>query len=96
MLHTYVTVHSPQILAQAIQGGLEYIQTVMGIPLNDADEQILAILAQGRATPKYLTEQTDLSRPYISDRLTRLREHGLIVRVSTGLYELSDQGEKRL
>lgn len=96
MLQTCVTIHSPQILAQSIQGGLEYIRSVMGIPLNEADEQILAILSEGRATPKYLTEQTEWSRPYISDRLTRLREHGLIVRVSTGLYELSDRGEERL
>lgn len=96
MLHIGVTVHSPQTLAEAIQGGVEYVRSVMGIPLNEADEQILAILAEGRATPKYLAEQTDLSRPYVSDRLTRLREHGLITRVSTGLYELSDVDEDRL
>lgn len=92
----YVTVNSPQTLAEAIQGGVEYIRVVMGIPLNEADEEILQLLAEARQTPKSLAEQTELSRPYISDRLTRLREHGLITRVSTGLYELADLGEDRL
>jgi predicted transcriptional regulator len=68
----------------------------MGIPLNDADEQILALLDEARQTPTSLAEQTEWSRPYISDRLTRLREHGLIARVSTGLYELSDDGREAL
>jgi len=91
-----VTDHSLQTTAQAIQGGLEYVQTVMGIPLNDADEQILTLLSEARQTPKSLAEQTEWSRPYISDRLTRLREHNLITRVSTGLYELSDDGAEAL
>lgn len=96
MLYPDVTDKNPQTLAQTIQGGLEYVRSVMDIPLNDADEQILALLREDRQTPKSLAEQTEWSRPYISDRLTRLREHGLITRVSTGLYELSDVGDDQL
>lgn len=61
---------------------------MVDIRLNSADEEIIKELRNGRATPQYLSEQTELSREYISQRLTRLLEHGVVERLAPGLYEL--------
>lgn len=63
-----------------------------GPPLNDVDEQILEELREGRVTPRLLQEsdEIDSKRSYISQRLTRLHEHGVADRLVTGLYELKN------
>ena len=58
--------------------------------LNSADEQILDVLQKGRATPAYVSEQADLGRSYVSQRLIRLEEHGHVDELARGLYELVD------
>jgi hypothetical protein len=64
--------------------------------LNDADELILNVLADGRATPtlvqRYLAaEGTEFSRQYVNQRMKRLAEHGHIENLfDTGVYELAD------
>lgn len=58
--------------------------------LNDTDGRILDVMLDGRATPQYVADQLDLSRPYASDRLKRLVEHGHVERLAAGLYELVD------
>lgn len=58
--------------------------------LNDADVEILDELHNDRVTPKYLAVQLDTDRSYISQRLTRLLEHGHISKPAPGLYELQD------
>lgn len=57
--------------------------------LNEADQAILSELESGRATAAYLETQIDWSRQYITQRLRRLEEHGIIRNMNgTGLYEL--------
>lgn len=58
--------------------------------LNDADEQILDQLSEGRATPALISEQTDLGRSYVSRRLIRLAEHDCATELVRGLYELQN------
>ena len=58
--------------------------------LNETDEGILRLLADGRCSPRYLAEELDRQQPYISQRLKRLVEHGHVRRVDRGLYELTD------
>jgi len=64
--------------------------------LNDADVEILDVLANGRATPQLIREELDaggrdVTRQYVSQRLKRLREHNHVVnRQSVGVYELVD------
>ncbi len=65
--------------------------------LNDLDEAILDLLAEGRATPTLLREELaereirEVSRQYISSRLSRLQEHGHVRNLrETGVYELVD------
>ncbi len=70
--------------------------TIQPEDLNDADTEILGVLAEGRATPQLIREELadrgrDVTRQYISQRLKRLREHGHVVnRQTTGVYELVD------
>jgi len=56
--------------------------------LNDADEQILDELREGRVTPALVSQRRDLGRSYVSQRLIRLAEHGYIRELVRGLYEL--------
>lgn len=58
--------------------------------LNDSDRRIIDELDAGRVTPTYLAETLDISRPYASERLKRLAEHGHVERLAPGLYELVD------
>ena len=65
--------------------------------LNDADHDILDVLASGRATPalvRTLLEEEygrELSRQYVSQRIIRLAEHGHVKNVyESGVYELVD------
>ena len=63
--------------------------------LNDADHDILDVLASGRATPalvRTLLEEEfgrELSRQYVSQRIIRLAEHEHLENVhGSGVYEL--------
>ena len=64
--------------------------------LNDADRVILDILQEGRATPtlvrRILEDRgNDYSRQYISQRITRLTEHGHLENLhDTGVYSIVD------
>lgn len=63
---------------------------MVDIRLNDADEAILEELRDGRATAAYLEEKIDWNRSYITQRLRRLEEHGLVENLyDTGLYQVS-------
>lgn len=56
--------------------------------LNDADRAILDEMGEERITAAYLDRQIDWSRAYITQRLRRLEEHGIVENLEdTGLYE---------
>jgi len=69
--------------------GCETRDVMPEIDLNSADESIAEVLEEGRNTPSNIARRLDYSREYVSQRLKRLREHGLVERVDRGLYELS-------
>ena len=58
--------------------------------LNETDRRILDELNEGRVTPQYLADKLDISRQYASTRLKRFLEHGVVEKIASGLYELSD------
>ena len=61
------------------------------IRLNDADQAILEELQHGRVTAAFLDQRINWSRGYITQRLRRMQEHGLVKNLEdTGLYELAD------
>jgi len=62
---------------------------MMDIRLNDADKAILRELRDGRGTAAFLDRRIEWSREYITQRLRRLEEHGVVENLEdTGLYEL--------
>ena len=67
----------------------------MDIKLNDADRAILEEMKRGRITAAYLDRRIDWSREYITQRLRRLNEHGIVANLEdTGLYELQVSPEE--
>lgn len=58
------------------------------IDLNEADQEIISALEKGRNVPANLADELDYSRQYVQNRLTRLREHGIVKNIGRGVYEL--------
>lgn len=66
--------------------------TQPNIALNDVDEQILEeIREHGRATAGLLDKTIDKTRVYISQRIKRLREHGILIEVAPNLYDVAER-----
>lgn len=65
--------------------------------LNDTDKEILAFMADvgGRVSPGWIADQTDNSRPYVSQRLKRFKEHGHVEKPHHGLWTLVDDPRDR-
>lgn len=66
--------------------------SVMGIDLDDTDRTILRELAEGRATPGYLSKQTAVTRQTIQNHLKPLVAGEYVDKIDTGLYEITDRG----
>jgi uncharacterized membrane protein len=58
------------------------------INLNPTDRAVLDMLREGRCSPAYIAEETGYSSGNISNRLSRLAEHGYTNMVHPGLWEL--------
>jgi DNA-binding IclR family transcriptional regulator len=58
--------------------------------VNPTDNAILDMLQEGRCSPAYIAEQNGYSRQNVTNRLTRLVEHGHVEKLHPGLYELND------
>lgn len=65
-----------------------YIQMLDEDDLTDADEELLDMLGSGRITAPYTADKSGYTIQYLRDRLRRLVEHGYVVKVYDGLYEL--------
>lgn len=64
------------------------------IDLNDADRGIIDSLREGRNVPANLADDLGYSRQYIQNRITRLREHGIVKNIGRGVYELAEDPEE--
>jgi len=59
--------------------------------LNGTDRAILThLVEQGRATPSWIAEETEVQPAYVSQRLKRLKEHGHVEQPHRGLWDLVD------
>ena len=61
--------------------------------LNPADEAIIEILEDGRASPTMLANETDYTRQYVHSRLQLLVAAERVRKAGHGVYELEDQSE---
>ena len=66
--------------------------SVMAIDLDETDREILGVLAAGRATPSYLSKQTGVTRQTVQNRLKPLLAADYVLKVDTGLYEITEKG----
>ena len=48
------------------------------------------LLEEGRVTAPYAADETGYNLQYVRDRLRRLVEHGNVIKVHEGLYELRE------
>lgn len=64
------------------------------IRLNEADRAILRGLEDGRNLAANLEDEIDYERHYISQRLQRLAEHGIVTNLGNGLYELVEDSDE--
>ncbi|MGN8218736.1 winged helix-turn-helix transcriptional regulator [Halococcus morrhuae DSM 1307] len=65
--------------------------------LNETDRAIIReIRDNGRATTTLVANVVDVSRPYVSDRITRMREHGFLTEVAPNLYDVTEKGRNTL
>ena len=61
--------------------------------LNETDRAIIReIRDNGRATTTLVANVIDVSRPYVSDRITRMREHDFLTEVAPNLYDVTQKG----
>ncbi|QSX00902.1 MarR family transcriptional regulator [Haloterrigena alkaliphila] len=62
--------------------------------MTQADDRVLETLADSDLilSPRILSANTDYSRHYLSTRLGKLRDAGLVDRVDDGLYRITDRG----
>lgn len=63
--------------------------------LDDRDRGVLQVLADGRANPYLLREETGLEKSDVNTVLVRLARAGLVTRVTRGLYEITEKGRDR-
>lgn len=54
----------------------------------DNEEDVLGVLKEGRATPKYIKDETGLNSQQIDYALNKLIAAGWVRKVTKGLYEL--------
>jgi len=60
------------------------------------DRSVLKVLADGRANPYLIREETGLSKGAVNTVLNRLGRGGLVKQVTKGLYEITDDGREEV
>ena len=61
------------------------------IDMTDADWSIIDVLQEGRNNSPNISERTGYTRQYITERLVRMREHGVVSNIGSGIYELNPE-----
>jgi DNA-binding PadR family transcriptional regulator len=66
--------------------------TQYDVDLDDRDHAVLSVLAEGRANPYLIREETGLDKGDVNTVLNRLGRGGYLRQVTRGLYELTEAG----
>ena len=65
--------------------------------MNQADEKILEVLEGGLMLgPTTIAKNGDLSRSWVSNRLSILQAYGFVEQVEEGYYQITDRGRRWL
>lgn len=65
-------------------------RTDSDVDLRAIDEQILALLDEGRCTRRYLADELDVTGEYVYQRVDLLEKLGLVRIIHDGFYELAE------
>lgn len=65
-------------------------RTEIDVDLRAIDEQILALLADGRCTRRYLADELDVTGEYVYQRVDLLHKLGVVRIIHDGFYELNE------
>ena len=60
--------------------------------LDDRDREVLRVLADGRANPYLIREETGLDKGDTNTTLVRLSRGGYVEQTTRGLYEITEKG----
>jgi len=60
--------------------------------LEERDREVLSVLAEGRANPYLLREETGMDKGDVNTVLNRLGRGGYLTQVTRGLYEITEKG----
>jgi len=66
--------------------------TQYDVDLDERDHAVLSVLAEGRANPYLIREETGLDKGDVNTVLNRLGRGGYLRQVTRGLYELTEAG----
>lgn len=66
------------------------------VNIDDRDREVLNVLADGRANPYLIREETGLSKGDVNTVLNRLGRSGLVVQVTQGLYRITETGREEV
>ena len=64
--------------------------------LDERDRDVLFVLAEGRANPYLIREETELNKGDTNTVLNRLGRNGYVEQVTRGLYEITEKGREEL
>lgn len=70
--------------------------TAEDMELHDRDRDVLHVLADGRANPYLIREETGLNKGDVNTVLNRLGRAGYLRQVTRGLYEITDDGREEI
>lgn len=58
------------------------------VHMTEADWEIVNVLRDGRNNAPNISRETGYTRQYITERLRRMEEHGMVTNIGSGIYEL--------
>jgi len=64
--------------------------------LDDRDRAVLEVLADGRANPYLIRDETGLDKGDTNTVLNRLGRSGYVRQITRGLYEITDRGREEV
>jgi len=64
--------------------------------IDDRDHDVLTVLADGRANPYLIREETGLNKGNVNTVLNRLARAGHVEQVTRGLYEITESGKRKV
>jgi len=72
------------------------VQQQFDMDIDERDREVLTVLAEGRANPKYIRDETGIEKGELNTILVRLGRSGLTRQVTRGLYEITDDGRSEI